>query len=181
MSFALRTEVLDRSLFPACSILVRIYAPWTQFVAGFMSFTKLKLDYQGNIALQPPGRNQSCATWHTSAITAGRRSRPGLGGGLLTQYLTSLPRIPPHIGIPATLVHLDEVEIREHAAVVFQTVLLNHPGNESIGLIIVPAPLAHETVVNQNLLVCESPAIGQAPVKNLRSVLPESTCASTSS
>ena len=70
--------------------------------------------------------------------------------------------------MPAALVHLDEVKIREDAAIIPQTVLFNHLRDESISLIIVPTPLAHKTVVNQNLLVGEPPTIGEAPVENFR-------------
>src|SRR5215468_5220234 len=80
----------------------------------------------------------------------------------------SPPSISPYVGIPATLIHLDEVKISEHTAIIFQTKLLNHLSEGPIGLIIVPASLANKTVVNQNLLICESPTIGEAPVENFR-------------
>jgi hypothetical protein len=72
------------------------------------------------------------------------------------------------VGIPATLVHLDEVKISKRAAIISQTKLLNHLSEEPIGLIIMPASLANETVVNQNLLLREPPAIDEAPVENFR-------------
>jgi hypothetical protein len=90
------------------------------------------------------------------------------------------PSVSPHVGIPPTLVHLDEVKISEHAAIISQTMLLNHFSEEPIGLIIMPASLANETVVNQNLLLREQPTIGEAPVENFRIGFPESTCALTS-
>src|SRR4029450_8894384 len=76
------------------------------------------------------------------------------------------PGISPHVRMPPTLVHLDEVKIREDAAIIPQTKLFNHLRDESISLIIVPTPLAHKTVVNQNLLVGEPSTIGEAPVDN---------------
>src|SRR5213595_2255186 len=85
---------------------------------------------------------------------------------------SSLPCVPPHVGIPAALVHLDEVEVGEHAAIVSQSVLLDHVRDESIGLIVVPATLAHEAVVDEDLLVRQSAAVGEAPVENLGVALP---------
>src|SRR5215475_10611931 len=81
-------------------------------------------------------------------------------------FWSSSPSISPHVGIPATLIHLDEVKISEHTAIISQTKLLNHLNEGPVGLIIVPASLANETVVNQNLLFCESPTIGETPVEN---------------
>src|SRR5262245_13061764 len=69
--------------------------------------------------------------------------------------------------MPAALVHLDEVKISAHPAIISQTKLRNHV-SEDYGLIIMPASFANETVVNQNLLICESPTIGEAPVENFR-------------
>src|SRR6516164_7481356 len=70
--------------------------------------------------------------------------------------------------MPATLIHLDEVKISEYTAMISQTKLLNHLTEGSVGLIIMPASLANKTVVNQDLLLCESPTIGEAPVENFR-------------
>src|SRR5262245_4754348 len=61
------------------------------------------------------------------------------------------PGGPPLVPVPTAFVHFNEIEVSDHAAVVFETVFLDHLGDESIGLIIAPAPLAHETVVNENL------------------------------
>src|SRR5262249_31816826 len=85
--------------------------------------------------------------------------------GWLRAFWGSSPSISPHVGVPATLIHLDEVKISEHGAI-SQTKLLNHLTEGPVGLIVVPASLAKETVVNQNLLLRESPTIGQAPVQN---------------
>ena len=49
-----------------------------------------------------------------------------------------------------------------------QTKLLNHLSERPVGLIIMPASLANKTVVNQDLLLCESPTIREAPVENFR-------------
>src|SRR5215510_7148323 len=75
------------------------------------------------------------------------------------------PCVSPHVGTPAALVHLDEVKISEHPPIISQTKLRNHL-SEDPSLIIMPASFANETVVNQNLLLCELPTIGEAPVKN---------------
>src|SRR5215468_3683549 len=72
----------------------------------------------------------------------------------------------PHLGIPPSLSHGQEVKIGDHNAIVSQAKLLNHLTEGPVGLIIVPASLANDTVVNQNLLLCESPTIGEAPVEN---------------
>jgi hypothetical protein len=69
--------------------------------------------------------------------------------------------------MPATLVHLDKVKIGEHAAIISRTKRRDHL-SEDAGLIIVPATFANETVVNQNLLLRELPAISETPVKNFR-------------
>jgi hypothetical protein len=87
---------------------------------------------------------------------------------LVRAFWGSSPSISPHVGRPATLVHLDEVKISEHTTISSQTKLLNHLTERPVGLIIVPASFANETVVNQDLLLCESPSIGEAPVENLR-------------
>ena len=68
--------------------------------------------------------------------------------------------------MPATLIHLDEVKISEYTAMISQTKLLNHLTKGSVGLIIMPASLANKTVVNQDLLLCESSTIREAPVEN---------------
>src|SRR4029453_6575122 len=65
------------------------------------------------------------------------------------------------------LVHLDEVKISEHPAIISQTEFRNHL-SEDPGLIIMPASFANKTVVNQNLLLREPPTIGEAPVENFR-------------
>src|SRR5262249_44497640 len=46
--------------------------------------------------------------------------------------------------------------------------LRNYLGKEPIALIVMPASLADETVVNQNLLLRETATIGKAPVENFR-------------
>jgi hypothetical protein len=61
--------------------------------------------------------------------------------------------------MPAALVHLDEVKISEHPAIISQTKLRTHL-SEDPSLIIVPASLANKTVVNQNLLLRQLPTIG---------------------
>src|SRR4029450_11661529 len=76
--------------------------------------------------------------------------------------------IAPHVGIPAALVHLDEVKISRHAAIISQTKLPNNLTEGRVALIIMPASLANETVINQNLLFREPATIGKAPVENFR-------------
>src|SRR5215510_10523643 len=75
------------------------------------------------------------------------------------------PCVSPHVETPAALVHLDEVKIGEHSAIIAQTKLRNHL-SEDAGLIIVPASFTDETVVNQNLLLRQLPTIGETPVEN---------------
>jgi hypothetical protein len=76
-----------------------------------------------------------------------------------------LPRVPPHVRIPAAFVHFNEIEIGDHAAVVLESVLLDHLGNEPISLIIAPAAFAHEAVVDQDLFRGEAAAILHAPTQ----------------
>lgn len=79
----------------------------------------------------------------------------------------SIPCVPPHVGVPATLVHFNQIKISNHSAVVFQPVLFDHFRDEPVGLIVPPAALAQETVVNENLLAREAPAIFQTLVEYL--------------
>src|SRR5262249_10682973 len=79
----------------------------------------------------------------------------------------SPPSISPDFGIPAALVHLDEVKISEHLAIISHAKFRDHL-SEDPGLIIMPASFANETVVNQNLLLRDLPTIGKAPVENFR-------------
>src|SRR5262249_17491063 len=97
------------------------------------------------------------------------REQQQLCGGHATALAgeRSSPSISPHVGIPATLVHLDKLKIGEHAAIISQTKRRDHL-SEDASLIIMPATFANETVVNQNLLLRELPAIGETPVKNFR-------------
>jgi hypothetical protein len=62
--------------------------------------------------------------------------------------------------MPAALVHLDEVKISEHPAIISHTKFRNHL-SEDPGLIIMPASFANETVVNQNLLLREPPTMAR--------------------
>ena len=70
--------------------------------------------------------------------------------------------------MPATLVHLDEVKISGHAAIISQTKLPNNLKQGRVALIIMPASLANETVINQNVLVREPATVGKSPVENFR-------------
>lgn len=55
----------------------------------------------------------------------------------------------PHIRKPAAFVHFNQVEVREHGAVVLEAILFDHFGNEAVGFVVVPAAFANETVEDE--------------------------------
>ena len=48
----------------------------------------------------------------------------------------SLPRLSPHVRIPAAFVHFDEVKVGDEAAVVLEAVLADHVGDEDVCLVV---------------------------------------------
>lgn len=81
--------------------------------------------------------------------------------------LVLFPSVSPHFRIPTAFVHLDEVKIGDDSAVILQPVMLNHVRDEAIRLVVAPSALAHETVVDEHLLIGETAAMDQAPVERL--------------
>ena len=76
---------------------------------------------------------------------------------------------PGYVGIDNLMAGdavLDQIEVGEHRAVVRKAVLLDHLRDELVGLVIVPTAFAHETVVDQYLLVREFATVRLAPVEH---------------
>src|SRR5688572_4536678 len=80
---------------------------------------------------------------------------------------TLLPRIPPHVGIPAAFVLLDKIKIRDQRAIIHEAVFLDRFGNVFVGLVVAPAALAHEAVVNEDFLCGKAAAVGLAPFEHV--------------
>src|SRR5947208_764255 len=59
----------------------------------------------------------------------------------------------------------------ENSFSLLQRVLPYHAGDKAIALIVPPAAVAHETVVDEHLLVSDVAAIGPAPIEHLLVVL----------
>lgn len=81
-------------------------------------------------------------------------------------YKKLFPGVAPHIGVPPAFIFLDQVKIGAKGAVVNQAILPDTVRNITIGFVVAPTALAHEAVKDQDFLVRQLTAVGEAPLKN---------------